>query len=225
MHNRDQKIRVVLALLLTLAVLQFVANRLLALIVLLGVWSVIFYPLAIGEIVLFLVAALFFVVQDYLSLKAGLFAFRDKDMLLMPFYEPALWGFYFLGMKRFVTGTGTASLVVDWKAIVGVVVSSLVFSLFSDSHTLFIATLCLTAFLFFLFHTKTDISYALYALVLGFVIEIFGVSKGLWSYPAPDFLGIPFWFATMWVSVGLLGRRFLIPATEWLAAKLARQRA
>ena len=55
--------------------------------------------------------------------------------------------------------------------------------------------------------------------------EIFGVSEGLWSYPAPDFLGIPFWSATMWISVGLLGRRFLIPATEWLAERMAGQRA
>jgi uncharacterized membrane protein YoaT (DUF817 family) len=64
-----------------------------------------------------------------------------------------------------------------------------------------------------------DVQHALFALALGFVVELFGVSTGLWSYPAPDFLGIPFWFATMWLSVGLLGYRFLFPAATWLAAK------
>src|SRR5258705_1483500 len=185
MRIRDQKVRVVFALVLTLAILHFVPNRPLVLLLLVGSWSAVFYSLTAGELTLFVVAALVFLLQDYLSLKAGLFEFRDKDILLMPYYEPALWGFYFLSMKRFVEGERQHPLALDWKAIAGVVLTSVVFSLFSNSHTLFIATLCSTAFLFLLFHTKLDIYYAVYALTLGFIVEMFGVSEGLWSYPAP----------------------------------------
>ncbi|MDY7036269.1 MAG: hypothetical protein SV375_08940, partial [Thermodesulfobacteriota bacterium] len=74
--------------------------------------------------------------------------------------------------------------------------------------------------LLLMFHKRYDLYYAVYALVLGMVIELFGVFSGLWHYPNPDILGIPFWFANMWMSVGLLGRRFLIPFTEWMAEKL-----
>ena len=100
------------------------------------------------------------------------------------------------------------------------------FALFSsDSRTLLVATACSTAFLFMMFHTQGDVQFAVYALVLGFVIELFGVFTGLWWYPAPDILGIPYWFATMWLSVGLLGRRFAVPAAEWLGARIGGQRA
>src|SRR5204863_8970582 len=148
-----------------------------------------------------------------------------KDILLVPYYEPALWGFYFLSMKRFVAAERKESLSVSWKAVAGLVLTSVAFSLFSDSRLLFFATVGSTALLLVLFHERRDLFYALYALALGFIVEIFGVSEGLWSYPAPDFLGMPFWSATMWISVGLLGRRFLIPATEWLAEGMAGQRA
>jgi len=96
-----------------------------------------------------------------------------------------------------------------------------VFSLFSsDSHTLFKASLVSTGVLFVLFHTRSDLTFALAALILGVVIELFGVGTGLWKYPEPDVLGIPYWFTTMWISVGLLGARFLIPLAEWMAGRM-----
>lgn len=226
MHNRcmwirSQKVRVILGLLFTLTALHFIPNRLLVLIPLILSWTVLFYPISAGEVALFVVAALFFMFQNYVTLKAGLFEFRFKDILLMPYYEPLLWGFYFISLKRFILGHRKDEVVVDRKSIAGVVVTSMVFSFFSfDSRALLVATACSTAVLLFLFHTKFDWYYALYALALGLIVELFGVSTGLWSYPAPDFLGIPYWFATMWISVGLLGRRFLIPASEWLAARI-----
>ena len=147
-----------------------------------------------------------------------MFEFKVKDMLLMPYYEPFLWGFYFTALKRFVSGTGKGRHF-EKKSFLGVLVTSLAFSLFSSSASLLIATILSTLLLFALFHTRVDISYAACALVLGFIVEVFGVFTGLWSYPAPDFLGIPYWFATMWISVGLLGGRFLIPLGEYLAEK------
>ncbi|HTM26233.1 MAG TPA: hypothetical protein VL225_13635 [Vicinamibacterales bacterium] len=217
------KARVVLALLVTIAVLHFVANRVFAVAVLALSWSFLFAPFSTGELVAFVLAAFFFLLQNYVCLRAGLFEFRFKDVLLMPYYEPLLWGFYFISMKRFITGPTSEDIVIDKKSVAGVVLTSVAFSLFSfDSRALFVATACSTTFLFFLFHSKIDLYYASYGLMLGVIIELFGVSTGLWWYPAPDFLGIPYWFATMWISVGLLGRRFLIPASETVARNIRR---
>lgn len=222
----NQKIRALLGLCVTLAALHFIPNRPAALVVLLVSWSLLFFPFSAAELVSYVVAAVFFLVQNYVCLKAGLFEFAFKDVLLMPYYEPALWGFYFVSLKRFVSGPRQDELAIGWKSLVGLVATSMVFSLFSfDSRALFIATACSTTLLFALFHERLDLYYALCALVLGLIVELFGVSTGLWWYPAPDFAGIPYWFATMWISVGLLGRRVLFPASEWLAARMAGQGA
>jgi hypothetical protein len=221
-----QKALALLGVAVTLALLHVVPDRLLVIPVLLLAWAVLFYPLSTGELVMFVVAGSFFLLQNYVTLAAGLFEFRDQDILLMPWFEPFLWGFYFLGMKRFVSGRAAPTHRVGLEAVVGLVVTSAAFSLFSyDSRALLLATSVSTLVLLALFHDREDLSYALYALVLGFVVEIFGVWTGVWRYPAPDFLGIPYWFATMWISVGLLGRRFLLPVSEWLARRLRGQGA
>jgi len=220
-----QKARVLLGLLFTLATVHFVPNRALVLAILVAGWWALFFPITVAEAVAAVLAAVFFLGQNYVCLRAGIFAFRFKDVLLMPYYEPALWGFYFLARKRFLTGRSADSVTVGVKTVVGLLVTSASFSLFSfDSHALFFATACSTTLLFVLFHEKRDVHYALLALGMGFVVEMFGVSTGLWSYPTPDFAGIPFWFATMWMSVGLLGRRFLFPTAEWIARWLGDQR-
>ena len=214
----NQRFRVLLALLLTGVTVHFVANRPAATLLLTVIWALVFYPVRLNELIVFALAGVFFLGQNYVCLKAGLFEFRFKDVLLMPYYEPLLWGFYFLSMKRFL---GTADNKSNWaKSVAGLVATSIAFSVFSfNSRVLFVATACSTAFLFLLFHSKRDLQHALFGLTLGFVVEVFGVRTGLWSYPAPDFLGMPFWFATMWLSVGLLGYRFLFPAADWLATR------
>jgi hypothetical protein len=225
-RTRNQEARVTLGLIITLAALYFIPDRLLVLIPLMLSWWILFHPLTLSELVMFAVAGTFFLFQNYVTLRAGLFEFSDKDILLMPWFEPSLWGFYFLSLKRFILGERADDIRLDLKAIVAMVVTSAAFSLFAfDSRALFLATLGSTALLLVLFHERHDIYFGLWALALGFVIELFGVSTGLWRYPAPDFLGIPYWFATMWASVGLLGRRFLIPVSEWLAGRIQRQRA
>jgi len=212
---------VLVALAATLALIHWVPNRPAVTGVLLATWGLLFYPFSAAELVAFVIGALFFVGQDFVTLKAGLFEFRFTDILLMPWYEPPLWGFYFLAIKRFVVGRGVLGNRLSWKSVAGLLVTSLVFSLFSsDSHTLFKASLVSTGVLFVLFHTRSDLAFALTALILGVVIELFGVGTGLWKYPEPDVLGIPYWFTTMWISVGLLGARFLIPLAEWMAGRM-----
>lgn len=221
-----QTARVLVALPATLVVIYFIPSRPVATLLLLLIWFVIFRPISKSEAALFLFACTFFLFQNYVTLRAGLFEFQHKDILLMPWYEPWLWGFYFLSLRRLVEGTRPDPRPLEPKAVVAVIITSVAFSVFGeDSRQLLFATLGSTGLLLVLFHTAGDLAYAVSALVLGFIIEIFGVSTGLWWYPAPDFLGIPFWFATMWISVGLLGRRFLVPASQWMAARFGRQRA
>lgn len=213
------KVRVILALLFTLSALYLVPNRLLVLVPLAIIWGVLLAPFSAADALEFVLAAVFFLIQNYVCLQAGLFEFRFKDILLMPYYEPFLWGFYFTSLRRFVSGHRQDAVALDAKSLAGLVVTSVMFSLFSSNpRALLIATTCSTAFLFLLFHSRLDWYYAAAALALGLVVEVFGVSTGLWSYPVSDFLGIPFWFATMWISAGLLGRRFLMPAAQRLAA-------
>jgi hypothetical protein len=215
-----QKLRVLFALVCTLGILYTVVHSLAVLIVLTALWSIIFYPWRLAEAFSFAIAAIFFLLQNYVCLKAGIFEFKVKDVLLMPYYEPFLWGFYFTALKRFVSGE-RKTLSFRTQSLVGLLVTAAVFSLFSRTPSLlFPATVFSTLVLFALFHTGLDFYYAGCSLMLGFIVELFGVSTGLWSYPAPDFLGIPYWFATMWINVGLLGYRFLIPLGEWLASKV-----
>lgn len=225
MHNiqhilRHEKIKSISGVIITLSIIHWIDTSLIITPLLFLFWFFLFRPLTTTESTIFLTASLFFLGQNYAVLKTGGFSFKNKDLLLMPYYEPFLWGFYYLTLKRFIMEpSGTHTL--QGKAIFGLALTGFCFSFFSDnSGILFISTLLLTGILFVMFHEKYDLYYAFCALILGFIIEVFGVSTGLWKYPEPDFIGIPYWFATMWISVGLLGRRFLIPLAELIRRKL-----
>lgn len=219
-QQKNQKLRSIAALFLTLTVIHLVGNPILLVLILLPYWYLSFRPWSKAEYFMFLLASGFFFLQNYAVLKTGGFSFKHKDILLMPYYEPFLWGFYYLTIKRFISEQQHCTLHL--KAFLGLVLTGLAFSFFShNSGLLLISTLVSTGVLLVLFHELYDFYYALCAFILGFIIELFGVSTGLWAYPEPDFLGIPFWFATMWISVGILGRRLLIPLSEWLAKKVS----
>lgn len=220
------RFRVLFAFFLTLVLIHLVPNRLLLLPLLLVNWAAWLWPLGRRDVVLFAIAAIFFLFQNHAALVTGIFEFRDKDLWLMPYYEPLLWGFYFTCMGK-LAGLGPGETPpFQWTNVLGLAVTSVVFSVFpADGHRLTIASLCSTALLLALFHTRRDWTYAGTALVMGAIVEVFGVWTGIWWYPAPDVLGIPWWFATMWVSAGVLGYRFLVPVSTWVAARLAPQRA
>lgn len=214
-----QKVKSIMGVLVTLSVIHFIENSLTILVILLPFWNFLFRPWRRKDFVMFLVASLFFLIQNYAVLKTGGFSFKHKDILLMPYYEPFMWGFYYLTITRFI-GEQPGTHRLEAKVFLGMLLTGAAFSLFAgNSKNLLIFTGISTSILILMFHERHDLLYALCALVLGIVVEIFGVLTGLWSYPAPDFLGIPFWFATMWVSVGILGRRLLVPLAEWMADK------
>lgn len=207
-----------LSLVLTLCIIYFVQNTLVIMIILLPLWFIIFRP-SKSEIIMFAIATLSIVGQNYSVLKKGGFTFTHQDFFLMPYYEPFMWGFYYLFLKRFI-GEPPGAVRLSAKAVFGLALTVLSFSLFSETKMLLlISTIVSTLVLIVLFHQRHDVYYAAAALGLGFLVELFGVWTGQWHYPDPDFLGIPYWFATMWVSMGVLGRRFLIPLSEKLGTR------
>jgi hypothetical protein len=211
-----QKMRSLLSLLGTLVTLLFVQDSLVIVVILLALWLLAFYPISRTETAMFVTAAVFFLGQNYAVLQAGGFYFKHREILLMPYYEPLLWGFYFLHIKRF-TCDPYDGVHLELKSVFGFGITVLAFTLFSTNTTLlFISTLISTSLLCLFFHQVYDVYHAGYALLLGVIIEVFGVSTGLWWYPEPDILGMPYWFMTMWLSVGWLGRRFLWPLAVWI---------
>ncbi|MDY7034593.1 MAG: hypothetical protein SV375_00305, partial [Thermodesulfobacteriota bacterium] len=76
---------------------------------------------------MFVIASISIIGQNYSVLKAGGFSFREKDFLLMPYYEPFLWGFYYLSMKRYI-GEKAKAVPLSCKAFLGLALTSLTFS-------------------------------------------------------------------------------------------------
>lgn len=182
-------------------------------------WAILFWPLSKTDLFVFIIASVFFLAQNYSVLSVGGFRFLHQDFLLMPAYEPFLWGFYFLLLKKGITDTNAPQKVTA-QAVTGLILTAVCFTAFAKNSTLTLyASIFSTLVLFLLFHDKCDMCYGFTALNIGIVVEIFGVQTGLWSYPKPDILGIPYWFITMWLSAGLLGRRFLNPLAYTLTKR------
>jgi lipoprotein signal peptidase len=219
----NQKTKSVFSLIITLLLLLLIHNSSILPFLLLPFWLLIYRPFKRPELIMFVIASIFIIGQNYSVLKSGGFTFAQQDFFLMPYYEPFMWGFYYLNMKRFISeDTGKNRPVLRFKSFLGLAATGICFSFFSQSSdSLLISTIISTCILLLFFHKAYDIYYGLYALCLGFIIELFGISTDLWSYPDPDFLGMPFWFATMWISVGILGRRLLIPLSELIDNKLS----
>ncbi|MCP4672201.1 MAG: hypothetical protein GY857_12945 [Desulfobacula sp.] len=219
----NQKSKSVFSLAITLLLLYQIHASYILPFVLLPFWFLVFRPFKRSELIMFIIASLFIIGQNYSVLESGGFRFTQQDFFLMPYYEPFMWGFYYLNMKRFIAEKADKDRpVLGFKALFGLVATGICFAFFSQSSDLLLMSTTLsTCFLIILFHRAYDIYFGLYALVLGFIVELFGISTDLWVYPDPDFLGMPFWFATMWISVGILGRRLLIPLSEWIDNKLS----
>jgi len=210
-----------LSLFITLGVIHWIDHSLIIPVVLIPLWFMLFRPFDRADVFTFVIATVFIVGQDYSMLSSGGFEFAEQDILLMPYYEPFMWGFYYLNIKRFFSEGGQRPGLQP-RVFVGLVLTVLAFAAFGQSNvSLLTATLVSTGVLLLLFHEPCDLWHAAYALALGFAVELFGVSTGVWSYPEPDFLGMPYWFSTMWISMGILGRRFLFPFSAWLDRRVS----
>ncbi len=198
---------------LTLLVIAFLPGNLLKLAVLLALWLISFRRFSRPEIVLFLVASVFFTVMNTLSLQQGIFYFTHPDVFGMPYYELVMWGFYLLHTRRMVGGRAPEQ--VTWPVWVLALLYALAFGSIPDQTMLLIITAMLLVVGLILFHERDDLAYTGYMILLGAAIEYTGVSSAQWGYPGDPLGGVPLWFITLWGGVGLLLRRLVLPFVQF----------
>lgn len=216
------KVRCIAVLIVTLLCTAMVPSSAALVVILPAIWFCAFKPLSKIERVIFLLATITIIGQNYMVLRSGTFRFRQEDILGMPYYEPLMWGFYALSIKRWVYDRKDVLSPVGRRNIVAFLLTGLVFGLLSfNSLFLTLASSALVLFLFFWFHDRTDLRAASYALGMGLAVELLGVHTGQWTYPSPVLLGLPLWSVSMWLSVGILFNRFLLPVSAWFVEKMS----
>jgi hypothetical protein len=173
------------------------------------VWALTFGRLSRVEAVFFAVACIFFTAMNAASLKQGIFAFSDPDLLGMPVYELLMWGFYLLHTRRVLDGPAPQGR----RATVWILalLYAAAFATIHDGDTLLLVTGVLLAAGLVLFHERLDLAYAGYMVLFGVAIEYTGVLSGQWHYPGNPPGGVPLWFITLWGGVGLFLRRLVHP--------------
>ncbi|MFL5813127.1 MAG: hypothetical protein ACJ763_06080 [Bdellovibrionia bacterium] len=190
----------------TILISLSISSTVLKTIVLLAFWTAAFWPLKPAEIIQFFIVNVIFVISNYGALKNGVFEFAKKDILLMPYNELFMWGFYCLFVQRTLQlkdiSQGQRKASVIYAAVFAVS-----FSVIRDEVILagFLATLLLSAVAFF--RSKQDmLSVALFTLT-GILIESSGLWKGFWYYPHARYFELPLWGPLMWANIGMIVSR------------------
>ena len=195
----------------TLVVLAFVPGSVAKMLVLLGLWALLFWPLRRVEWLMAGGVCLFFTGMNASALKQGIFQFREPDVLGMPVWELFMWGFYLLHVYRFwgdAVAADRRQTVLAW--ILGLLFAA-AFALITDQSQLFIVTAVVLLVALAFFHDRLDLAYAGHMVLLGACVEYVGVHSSEWSYPLDIPGGVPPWFVTMWGGIGLFFRRLVLP--------------
>ena len=203
------QLRLAAQLLGTLTILIWVPSTALQAVLLLGWWYLTFRPVEKVELIFFAGICVFFTAMNYVTLRQGIFEFTEQDLLLMPYFELFMWGFYLLHAIRMLDGpTPPHRPLVIWPLAL---LYAAAFGLITDYTALFLVTAGLLGVAFYFFHDRYDLAYAGYLTLVGAAIEYAGVHSGHWSYPEDPVGGVPLWFITLWAGVGLFLRRLVLP--------------
>lgn len=192
----------------TLAIVAFLPNNIAKTVALLLWWAVSFRRVSARELVMYVVACVFFAAMDIASLKQGIFAFAHPDLFGLPLYEYYMWGFYLLHTKRMIRGTASQPRGIEWAIAV---LFAVAFGTIHNPDILLIVTGILLIGWLTLAHQPADLAYFSYMILLGAAIEYTGVWSGQWSYPGQPLGGVPIWFVTLWGGVGMFLRRIVLP--------------
>jgi hypothetical protein len=205
----NYRLRMLVQLLGSAAVLAFVPGNVPKLIAFPVWWLVTFRRLGRRELALYAAAAALFTALDYLTLRQGIFSFTSPDFLLMPCYEPLIWGYLLLHTLHTVDGpvpAGGRLVPALWLAAF-----ALPFLVITNPVVLFAVSLALLAVGLALFHGRYDFAYVAYFLVVGTLWEYVGVWSGQWRYPGDPPGGVAPWFIPMWGGIALALRRVILP--------------
>jgi hypothetical protein len=202
------RLRYLVQLLGTLAILAWLPGNIGKTLAFLSWWLVTFRRLTVAEAVLYCLTCVFFTVMNALSLRQGIFAFTQPDILGMPGYELLMWGFYVLHTWRLVGGVAPrAHHPAVWLLVI---LYCMAFSVIPNAQLLFAVTATLLLSGLILFHEPLDLAYVGYMVFLGAAVEYTGVYSGQWHYPGNPPGGVPLWFITLWGGVGLFLRRLIL---------------
>jgi hypothetical protein len=94
-----EKLVLLLQLLATAAALGWVPDNRAKLAVMLVIWAAGFQRAGLAEIIMMGFVNLLFVGMNTAALARGIFRFDHPDLLGMPIYEFAMWGFYTLHIR------------------------------------------------------------------------------------------------------------------------------
>ena len=188
MSLENQRVRVAIALLATLATLHFLSNRPLIVAILALVWATLYYPCPqVGTDCLSACRPVL-PGPELRLLESRPVRVQGQRHSPDALLRAAALGLLLSEPEAVHLGTGTRARRGRQERVAGLAATSLAFSLFAgDPRALFLATAISTAFLLVMFHAERDLQYASGALALGLVVELFGVSTGLWSYSHPGF--------------------------------------
>jgi hypothetical protein len=205
----NYRLRMLLQMAASLAILAFVPNNVARLVAFPAWWLLTFRRLTRGEWLLYAGACALFTVLDYLTLQQELFKFTHPDFLLMPWWEPLIWGYLLVHTIHMVNGPtprGRRAIALVWF-----VAFAMPFLALTDQVVLFAVSLALLAAGLVLFHEPYDFAYVGYFLLVGSLWEYVGVWSGQWLYPGDPPGGVAPWFAPMWGGIALGLRRLILP--------------
>jgi hypothetical protein len=203
------RIRLGLQLAGTIAILAWVPGNAAKLVTMLVIWGLGFGRVSRSEVVFMIGVNLLFICMNLGALRAGAFRFTRPDVLGMPMYEFAMWGFYTLHTIRFLDGMAPGG--TRWSPLLMAAALAVPFSVISDPGVLTLLSGALLVISLALYREPMDFAYATYMVIMGALIEYVGVWTGQWSYPGNPAGGVPSWFIPMWGGVGLFTRRLLLP--------------
>jgi hypothetical protein len=204
-----EKLALLCQLMTTVLVLGWVPGNLLKLLLMFVIWGLGFRRITSREIWVIAAVNLFFAVMNTAALRRGIFGFNHPDFMGMPVWEYFMWGFYTLHTVRLLGGTPPRPRRI--ATLSAAMLFALPFATIADPMVLLLASSAALALCFVQFHDKMDWAYAGYMALLGALIESVGVCTQQWRYPDQPYGGVPLWFLTMWVGVGLFTRRIVQP--------------
>ena len=158
------------------------------------------------EIYLFVSVSIFFTFMNYMSIINGIFSFTTPDLIHLPWYEFIMWGVYVLHLKRFVTiffKQEFNKYKIDLVDIICVGLVVIIFSVCKDKTMVTILPLLVNLFYLVKKYSKMLTSVYAYFIVIGGILELVGTNGGQWSYPQPDFYGVPFWYVNVFGSFAI----------------------
>ena len=158
------------------------------------------------EMYLFIGVNLFFTFMNYMSIINGIFAFTQPDLIGLPWYEFFMWGIYVIHLKRITEiffkdeFKAYQTSLVDFVCVGLVIV---VFSLCKDKSSVTIFPLIINIFYLFAKKSKFITCSYFYFIAIGGILELVGTNGGQWTYPQPDFYGVPFWYVNVFGSFAI----------------------